>query len=91
MERVSDVLKLVQQSSRLNDEQRNVLNEFTDSTNRSNGQTALLFGLCGNDFEKLLVLERKLKGKCFCPGDVETVNLVLSLPDDTYNYRKYKL
>jgi len=58
-----------------------LLEKLTDFTNRSKGQTLFLFELCDNDFDKLLLLEKKLKEfYCnFCPGTKERVEEFLNM------------
>jgi len=62
------------------------LNWLTNQTNRSNPQTQFLFQLCGRCFEKLKHLEHKIKN-CYyfaCPADVETVDEVLKMENQTH-------
>jgi hypothetical protein len=57
------------------------LNWLTSKTNRSNSQTQFLFQLVDGDFEKLKLLEMKIKN-CFCfycPGDVSEVEKLLNM------------
>ncbi len=56
---------------------------LTRKTNRHSRQTEFLFGLCGNDFQKLLKVEDRLKNYFlwYCPGDEAEVEKVLSLPE----------
>lgn len=50
-------------------------------SNRRLQQTEFLYELCGNDFDKLLEVEAKLKKHHlqYCPGDMDELNKVLSL------------
>ena len=68
---------------------KNLLDKLSTKTNRSKGQTSFLYELLGGDLEKLLELEEKVKNNHaklgssgFCPSDLETVEWVLSLPNE---------
>jgi hypothetical protein len=60
------------------------LNQLTNATNRSNAQTQFLFQLCDGDFEKLKLLEYKLKNSCcfVCPDTKEEVDEILTTKED---------
>lgn len=66
----------------LDNEQLNVLTSFS---NRSNGQTQLLFQLLEGDYEKLLLLERKIKETfcSYCPDTKDEVEKILSQNEQT--------
>lgn len=55
---------------------------LTDRTNRSKNQTQFLFDLLDGDWNRLLLLEVKVKNNFlyYCPGDLESVVEVESLP-----------
>jgi len=75
-------------------ENRDLLGRLTDVTKRSLGQTLFLFDLCDLDFEKLLLLEEKIKNSLYlsCPGDKEEVEKVLKMEDKTHllNLNEFK-
>jgi hypothetical protein len=60
-----------------------VLDKLSDLTNRSYGQTLFLYELLGNDLNKLVRLEQKLKNNClsYCPDDKEECEKVLAMGD----------
>jgi len=66
-------------------ENKDLLSRLTDVTNRSLNQTLFLFNLCDKDFNKLLLLEEKLKNTYYgaCPSDKETVEEVMKMEDRT--------
>lgn len=72
-----------------------LLERFTDVTNRSKGQTLFLYDLCDGDFQKLVRLEEKLKNNFlgYCPNDKETVEKILTMNDksDWYNLSQFKI
>lgn len=57
---------------------------LTSITNRSLGQTKFLLDLLNDDFEKLLILEKKLKNNFYfcCPGTKKEIKEVLSIKKD---------
>lgn len=66
----------------LNSEQMEFITKFS---NRSRNQTNFLFQLVDGDFEKLKMLECKMKN-CFynaCPGDKKTVDMIFNLESRT--------
>lgn len=65
---------------------KELLERLTTKTNRSKNQTNFLYDLLGGDFNKLLVLEEKLKNTLSfaCPSDMEEVEKVLS-KESKYN------
>ena len=60
-----------------------LLDEFTNATNRSKGQTNFLFDLCDGNFQKLVKLEEKIRNNflSYCPADKEEVEKILSMDD----------
>lgn len=67
-------------------ENRDLLERLTDVTNRLLSQTLFLFDLCDQDFEKLLLLEEKVKNALFtlvCPGNKEELENIMTLEDKT--------
>jgi len=71
-----------------------LLDRFTSATNRSKAQTNFLFDLCDGDFQKLVRLEEKIKNNfiSYCPGDVENVEEILAMNDETnwFNLDEFK-
>ena len=71
-----------------------LLDKFTDVTNRSKGQTNFLFDLCDGDFQKLVRLEEKIKNNflSYCPNDKEEVEKILAMEDESgwYNLDQFK-
>ena len=67
-----------------------IMNLFTNSTNRSLGQTNFLLELLDNDYHKLITLEEKIKNNFlhYCPCDIEEIEKILKLEDkiDDYNF-----
>lgn len=64
---------------------------LTSITNRTLGQTKFLLELLNDDYEKLLLLERKLKNNflSFCPGTKKEIEKILSINNDrteSYNW-----
>ena len=57
-----------------------LVDRFTDVTNRSKGQTNFLFDLCDGDFQKLVRLEEKIRNNFlgYCPDDKEEVEKNIS-------------
>lgn len=57
------------------------LNFLISKFNRSKNQTNFLYNLVDGDFDKLLVLELKIKRNFihYCPGDVDSVNDILKM------------
>lgn len=62
-------------------ENKELLNLFTNLTNRHSNQTLFLFDLLGGDFIKLVKLEEKISKNflSYCPGDREDCEKVLSM------------
>ncbi len=60
---------------------KQLLDDFTDFTNRKPHQELFLFDLLGGDFDKLVELEEKLYYNfiSYCPGDLEECEKVLAL------------
>lgn len=56
------------------------LNALTSFSNRSNGQTQFLFQLLEGDYDKLALLERKIKETfcSYCPDTKDEVEKILS-------------
>ncbi len=71
-----------------------LLDRFTDVTNRSKAQTNFLFDLCDGDFQKLVMLEEKIKNNflSYCPGDKEEVEKILAIEDESgwFNLDEFK-
>jgi len=69
--------------------EKGLVDRLTDLTNRSRGQTQFLFELCDFDFDKLLLLETKIKNNhvFYCPGDKETVDEILKLGDGKKRFK----
>ena len=71
-----------------------LLDKFTDVTNRSKGQTNFLFDLCDGDFQKLVRLEEKIRNNflSYCPDDKEEVEKILAMDDesDWFNLNQFK-
>lgn len=61
-----------------------VLNELTNVTFRSLGQTKFLLDLLDNDFKKLIELEEKIKNLFihYCPGDRKECDKILQTKVD---------
>jgi hypothetical protein len=59
---------------------KDLLEKLTNRTNRSRRQTMFLFELLEGDFNKLLILEEKLKNNhlSFCPDSIDEVNGILN-------------
>jgi len=66
-----------------------LLDDFTDLTNRHPRQEKVLFDLLGGDFDKLVELEEKLYRNFvfYCPGDLEECEKVLAMG---YKHKGYK-
>ena len=64
-------------------EKEDTLDHLTLITNRSKGQTVFLFNLVDRNFEKLILIEKKLKNTFtfWVPDDKKTVEKVLLLTD----------
>ena len=60
---------------------KELLDNFTDLTNRKPFQELFLFDLLGGDFDKLVELEEKLHRNflSYCPGDKEECEKVLAM------------
>ena len=58
---------------------KELLNVFTDLTNRKLHQELFLFDLLRGDFDKLVILEEKLHRNYinYCPGDLEECEKVM--------------
>ena len=71
-----------------------LLDRFTDVTNRSKGQTLFLYDLCDGDFEKLVRLEEKIRNNFlgYCPSNKEEVEKILAMVDksDWCNLNQFK-
>ena len=63
------------------------LDYIVSKTNRSNNQTQFLYNLLDGDFQKLKELEIKIKNNFihYCPGDMESVEMILGLENKS-NY-----
>ena len=62
-----------------------LLEHVSDLTNRSLHQTTYLYQMCDYDFDKLMLLEEKIKNTFtnYCPGDKEEMENVLQFDDKT--------
>lgn len=62
-------------------ENKELLDNFTELTNRKPSQELFLFDLLGGDFDKLVEIEEKLHRNhlSYCPGDLEECEKVLSM------------
>ena len=60
---------------------KELLEQFTDLTNRKLHQELFLFDLLDGDFEKLVELEEKVHRNflSYCPGDLEECEKVLAM------------
>ena len=60
---------------------KELLELFTDLTNRKMAQETFLFDLLDGDFDKLVLLEEKLHRNFvfYCPGDLEECEKVLDM------------
>lgn len=71
-----------------------LLDHFTDVTNRSKGQTNFLYDLCDGDFQKLVRLEEKIRNNflSYCPDDKEEVEKILAMDNesDWFNLNQFK-
>ena len=71
-----------------------LLDNFTNVTNRSKGQTNFLYDLCDGDFQKLVRLEEKIRNNflSYCPDDKEEVEKILAMDDesDWFNLNQFK-
>ena len=71
-----------------------LLDKFTNVTNRSKGQTNFLYDLCDGDFQKLVRLEEKIRNNflSYCPDDKEEVEKILAMDDesDWFNLNQFK-
>ena len=71
-----------------------LLDDFTNVTNRSKGQTNFLYDLCDGDFQKLVRLEEKIRNNflSYCPDDKEEVEKILAMDDesDWFNLNQFK-
>jgi hypothetical protein len=72
--------RLEYKNKNLRDNQE-LLDLLTTLTNRSKQQTLFLFDLLDGDFDKLVLLEEKIKKNflSYCPGDKEECEKVLSM------------
>ena len=78
LEKVLEILTPMDKNLHTNKE---LLDEFTDLTNRKPFQELFLFDLLDGDFDKLVELEEKMHC-CFvfyCPGDLEECEKVLAM------------
>ena len=64
------------------------LNNFTDSTNRSNAQTAELLDMMDGDWNKVREIEKRIKGHNvgYFPGDKEEAERILAMPEPDSGY-----
>ena len=71
---------------------KELLERFTDFTNRKPFQELFLFDLLDGDFDKLVELEDKISAYflCYCPGDKEECEKVLAMEDKYNNYRDFE-
>ncbi len=71
---------------------KQLLEDFTDFTNRKPHQELVLFDLLDGDFDKLVELEDKLSAYflCYCPGDKEECEKVLAMENKFNNYRDFE-
>ena len=69
--------------------EKGFVNRLTDITGRSIGQTQFLFELCDFNLNKLIELEIKIKTNliCYCPGDREGRDRILSLKNGNYKFK----
>ena len=71
-----------------------LLIRFVKSTNRSKAQTNFLFELCDGDFQKLVLLEEKIKNNflSYCPKNKDEVENILNMEDEAgwFNLDEYK-
>lgn len=67
-------------------ETNNILNRFTNATNRSLNQTKFLLDLLDGDLMKLIELEEKMKNNFISavPGSIEEIDEILNM-----DYGKY--
>lgn len=65
--------------------EEDTIDHLTKITNRSRSQTIFLFNLVDCDFEKLILIEKKLKNTFtfWVPGDRKTIKEILLLEDKT--------
>lgn len=86
--KIKDMLKYGDSNSyqyKLDDEK---LRWLTAKTNRSVGQTQFLFNLVDGNFSKLKNLEEKIKNTFSgCPGDLESMNIILDMENKTDRFR----
>lgn len=71
------------------DADRNLkVNNFTDATNRSRGQTEMLLGLLDGDWDKVRELEKRIRGHHlgYCPGSKEECEKILAMPEPKSDY-----
>jgi hypothetical protein len=73
---------------------KDLLDKFTDATNRSKGQTNFLFDLCDGNFQKLVLLEEKIRNNflSYCPSDKEEIEKILTMNDESgwFNLDQFK-
>jgi len=64
-------------------EQKRLIDKISTIFNRSVQQTNFLFELLGNDFQKLIDLELKIKNNFiyYCPDDLNEVDFIMKLTD----------
>lgn len=72
-----------------------LLDKFTDLTNRHPRQEKFLFDLLDGDFDKLVELEEKLHKNylSYCPGDVDECEKVLAMDckyEGTKDFTEFK-
>jgi hypothetical protein len=73
---------------------KDLLDKFTDATNRSKGQTNFLFDLCDGNFQKIVLLEEKIRNNflSYCPSDKEEIEKILTMNDESgwFNLDQFK-
>jgi hypothetical protein len=67
---------------------KNILDNFSNTTNRSLSQTMFLYELCDCDFLKLVKLEEKILSLFlfYCPGDKDELEKILAM-----EYKKHRV
>lgn len=71
----------------------NLINNFTNTTGRSVGQTIFLLHLCSDSFYILVDLEEKIKSNhiFYCPSNKEQVSEILTLPRSTTHLTEWRI
>lgn len=69
-----------------------LLDKLVEKSNRSKPQTKLLFELCNENFEELVLLEKQILVHLvhYCPGDREEVDKLLLLKTEDNEWYKTK-